>query len=102
MQTVRVAAAAQSDLIEIGTYLAQNNPEAAVKLIKEIKDKFMLLRDNPLVGREQNDLLVNLRSFTHKKYVIFYFPLNDGVEILRVLHSSRDIENIFDNYIDSI
>ena len=102
MPIVKVALAAQKDLIEIGEYLAQNNPNAAIKFIKEIKNKFILLRDNPLAGRIQSNLLVNLRSFAVKKYIIFYQPFDDGIEILRVLHSSRDIESIFDSFIDSI
>jgi toxin ParE1/3/4 len=44
---------------------------------------------------------VNLRSFPAKGYVIFYQPTDDGVEISRVLHGSRDIQSEFDNPIDS-
>ena len=47
------------------------------------------------MGREQNALLVNLRSFVVKNYIIFYQPVEGGIEILRVLHGSRDIESIF-------
>ncbi len=102
MRTIKVATAAEADLIEIAEYIAHDNAEAARKIIKEITAKFALLRDNPLIGREQNRILVNLRSFAVKKYVIFYQPFDNGVEILRVLHSSRDIENLFDEFFDSI
>ena len=102
MRTIKIAAAAQTDLVEIAEYIAQDNPEAARKIIKEITAKFALLRDNPFIGREQNRILVNLRSFAVKKYVIFYQPSDDGVEILRVLHGSRDIENLFKEFFDSI
>lgn len=102
MRTIKIAADAQTDLVEIAEYIAQDNAEAARKIIKEITAKFALLRDSPFIGREQNNLLVNLRSFAVKKYVIFYQPFDDGVEILRVLHSSRDIENLFEDFFDSI
>lgn len=102
MRTIKIAAAAQTDLVEIAEYIAQDNQEAARKIIKEITARFALLRDNPFVGREQNHLLLNLRSFVVKKYVIFYQPFDDGVEILRVLHASRDIENLFNEFFDSI
>lgn len=102
MRTIKIAAAAQTDLVEIAEYITQDNQEAARKIIKEITAKFALLRDNPFVGREQNRLLLNLRSFAVKKYVIFYQPFDDGVEILRVLHASRDIENLFNEFFDSI
>lgn len=31
-----------------------------------------------------------------ENYLIFYRPLDDGVEILRVLHGARDIQRIFE------
>ena len=102
MPTVKVAAAAEEDLRKIWAYVAERNPEAASKLIKDITGKFTLLRDHPLMGRDQSRLLVNLRSFVVRDYFIFYQPFDDGVEILRVLHGSRDIESIFDGFLDSL
>ena len=102
MRTVRVAAAAEEDLQEIWAYVAQHNLEAAIKLIKEITGKFAILRDHPHIGREQHKLLVNLRSLVVKGYFIFYQPFEDGVEILRVLHGSRDIESIFESFLESL
>jgi toxin ParE1/3/4 len=102
MSIVRVAAAAEEDLKEIWAYVAQHNPEAASKLIREITSKFAILRDYPQMGQEQQKLLINLRSFTVKGYLIFYQPFDEGVEILRVLHGSRDIESIFDSFLDSL
>ncbi|MGZ8955554.1 MAG: type II toxin-antitoxin system RelE/ParE family toxin [Methylovulum sp.] len=40
------------------------------------------------------ELKAGLRSQTVGNYLIFYFPLEDGVDIVRVLHGSRDIENL--------
>ncbi|HEX8843880.1 MAG TPA: type II toxin-antitoxin system RelE/ParE family toxin [Pyrinomonadaceae bacterium] len=102
MPIVKVAAAAEEDLIKIWEYVAEHSPEAANKLIKEITGKFATLRDYPNIGREQFRLLVNLRSFVVKNYFIFYQPFEGGVEILRVLHVSRDIENIFEGFLDSL
>ena len=30
-----------------------------------------------------------------RKYLIFYKPIEDGVDIIRVIHSSRDIAALF-------
>lgn len=30
-----------------------------------------------------------------ERYLVFYRVLDDGVEVLRVLHGSRDIERLF-------
>jgi toxin ParE1/3/4 len=102
MRTVRVTAAAEQDLRGIWAYVAEHNAEAANKLIKEITGKFALLRDYPQMGREQDRLLVDLRSFVVRDYFIFYQPFEDGVEILRVLHGSRDIADVFEGFLDSI
>ncbi len=55
---------------------------------------------NPKIGRQRNDLIVNLRQFPFKNYNIYYFQTKNGVEIYRVLHSSRDNVQVFDNVID--
>ena len=81
--------------------VARNNPEAASSLIKEITGKFALLRDHPLIGRQQSRLLANLRSFPVRNYIIFYIPFESGVEVLRVLHAAQDVERILGAFIDS-
>ena len=102
MPTVRIAAAAAEDLKGIWDYVAQHNPEAASKLIKEITSRFAMLRDYPHIGRAQHRLAKDLRSFVVKGYFIFYRPFEDGVEVLRIIHGSRDIERIFERLLDSL
>ena len=51
--------------------------------------KFNLLAENPKLGRAHDKLIINLRSFPHKKYIVFYFPATNGVEINRILHGAR-------------
>jgi toxin ParE1/3/4 len=77
-------------------------PTQRIEFVKEIIKKLSLIRDHPKIGREQDRLLVGLRSIVVRDYFIFYQPLEDSIEVLRVLHSSRDIENIFDRYLDSL
>ena len=96
---VKISASAAEDLKDVWDYVAQHNENVAGKLIKEIKNKLLLLRNNPLVGRKQNQFLVGLRSFVVKSYFIFYLPLDDGIDVLRVMHGSRDIESIFENFL---
>nr|WP_245754608.1 type II toxin-antitoxin system RelE/ParE family toxin [Candidatus Accumulibacter aalborgensis] len=37
-----------------------------------------------------------LRSFPAGRYIIFYQQISEGIEIVRVLHSARDLNAIFD------
>jgi len=102
MPRIEIAEAAQEDLKGIWEYIARYNAEAANKLIKEIGRKFVTLRDHPLIGRPRDEILINLRSFVFKDYLIFYQPIDDGIEVLHVLHSSRDIEGMFERFFDSL
>ncbi len=93
---------ALADIKQNWEYLVEQGETVAVRLIKEIISKCGLLAQNPKVGRERNDLIINLRQFPFKKYNIYYFPIENGVEIYRVLHSSRDNVQVFDDPIDEI
>ena len=49
----------------------------------------------PKVRREE--LAPGLRGFTAGSYLIFYRPLPDSIEVVRVAHGSRDLPSIFDS-----
>jgi toxin ParE1/3/4 len=51
----------------------------------------LLLSAHPLSGRARDELARGLRSVPYSRYVIFYRPIKDGVEIVRVLHGARDL-----------
>ncbi len=93
---------AEDDLREIWSYIADNNQDAADRVIGELMTKFKLLEHNPKLGRTRHELLVNLRAFAVKKYVILYMPLENGVEIFRILHGARDLDAIFDELVDHL
>ena len=47
------------------------------------------------MGRARDELAPDLRSFPFGRYVIFYEPIEDGIDVVRVLHSARDIDAVF-------
>lgn len=93
--------AGRGRLEEIWSFVAERDVEAADRLIDEIAGRFDHLLAYLEAGRARHELLVNLRSLPVKRYVIFYQPTDDGVEIFRVLHGSRDVQSEFDSLIDS-
>jgi toxin ParE1/3/4 len=101
MPTLIVSPLAEEDLEEIWSFVAGRDVEAADRLIDEITGRFDHLLAYPEAGRARHELLVNLRSLPVKRYVIFYQPTDDGVEIFRVLHGARDVQGEFDSLIDS-
>jgi toxin ParE1/3/4 len=50
-----------------------------------------LLAEFPGLGRQRDELGPAVRSFPVGNCIIFYLPLADGVEVIRVLHGARDI-----------
>ena len=49
------------------------------------------------MGRRREELAPGLRSFPVGRYLIFYVPLTNGVDIVRVLHGSRDLVALFED-----
>ena len=52
---------------------------------------FILLSNNPKLGRTRNEIRKGLRSYVLDKYVIFYGLFKTNVRIVRVIHGSRDL-----------
>jgi toxin ParE1/3/4 len=47
------------------------------------------------MGRSRDELATNVRSFPVNDYLIFYRPIEEGIEILRVVSGYRDLEGLF-------
>jgi len=92
---------ALDDINEVWFYISKDSVDAAERSMFEFQRKFDLLARNPLVGTSRDDLIVGLQQFPHKNYNIFYFHTENGVEIYRVLHGSRDTVQMFDDSIDT-
>lgn len=95
MNQYRVSDAARSDLDGIWFYIAQDDVDAADRFIRAIVSRFPKMAAMPLIGRQRGELAPRLRSFPVSRYVVFYRPLENGVEIVRVLHGARDFPPLF-------
>ena len=95
MSRYRVDRDARADLEEIYDYVADENLAAADRLMDTFQEKFGLLAVHPLMGQTRPELAPNLHSFSVGKYVVFYRPTDDGVEVARVIHSARDVDALF-------
>lgn len=95
MNRYKISQLAEQDLEDIWVYLAQNNQIVADKQIANILNRLPMLAQFPDMGQLRDDLGERLRSFPVKPYIIFYIKFDDGIEIVRILHSSRDIVRLF-------
>ena len=95
MPNVIVRLPARIDIAEIWEYIADDSETQADTFVDRMDTKFKLLADQPDLGRQREDLATRLRSFPFERYIIFYRAIKDGIEVLRVLHSARDVETLF-------
>jgi toxin ParE1/3/4 len=87
---------ARLDLKLVYGRISQNNPGAAANFVRSIDQKARLLAESPRMGRTRPELGPNLRSFPVGDYLIIYEESTaDTIEVVRVLHGSRDLETIF-------
>ena len=78
--------------MSIWLYVAEDSIKAADTLIDRIERAFDMLAEQPLAGRARSDLAPRLRSFPVGSYIVFYLPVSDGVEVVRVMSGRQDID----------
>jgi toxin ParE1/3/4 len=101
MSIVVVRPRALTDLAEIWAYIARqsadDSPDQADAFIDLIDREFRALSLRPGIGRRRPEIAPDIRSLSVGRYVVFYLQLPRGIEVIRVLHGSRDIESIFES-----
>lgn len=88
---------AQEDLIEIWEYIADDNINRADTFIDIVDGKLRMLAAQPMMGRARDELMAGLRSFPVGRYILFYELVTEGIALVRVLHSARDIPPQFES-----
>ena len=90
MSLYRISRAAQGDLDEIWCYVASFDVRAADHWLDAVERRFKILAEQPEAGQSRADLASKLRFLPVGNYLIFYRPIENGVEIARVFHGARD------------
>jgi toxin ParE1/3/4 len=86
-----VSKKAELELDEIFVYWAKRaGVEVVDKLIDSIEDRFALLGDYPLIGKECDDFAPGVRSFPVGNYLVYYRKRRGIIQILRILYGARD------------
>jgi len=99
---VDVQRLAQADLDDAAEYIALDSREAAERFLLAAHATFADLLDSPRIGRCSEfrlSRLIDLRVWPVKgfrNYLIFYREITDGIQIIRVLHGARDIQEVLD------
>lgn len=87
---------AEQDLEAIGDHIALDNPSRALSFVMALHAHCQRICINPEGYRRRPELSEDMRSCAHGNYVIFFEATGQQVNIIRVLHSARDIRQGLD------
>ncbi len=91
-------ARAEADLDEIYDFIGvqKKNPGEADAFIEKVRRACEPYSRQPLMGEPRKELGPEIRSFTHtRSYIVIYRVLDDGIDVLRVIHSARNWRRVF-------
>lgn len=82
---------AKRDLVEIWVYIAEDNMDAADATEKRIRSVCDKLDQSPSLGKLRSELGAEIRAIGTGNYMVYYRLTPNGVRILRIVHSARDV-----------
>lgn len=82
---------ATEDTRGIWLHIAAADTGRADRWLERLLDKIDLLERYPELGRTRDEVQMGLRSITLRRYILWYRPIANGVEVARVLHGARDL-----------
>ena len=103
MARVRKRESAKRDLIAQWVWFAENvDIDTADRFLEAANSTVSMLAGQPEAGYRpfvRRPELQGMRRFPvsdgYEKIFLFYFPLADGMELVRVVHGNRDLERLF-------
>jgi toxin ParE1/3/4 len=98
MRQLRFTDDAESNLLEIALYIANESGsrETALQFTDRMRTKCRHLATHPgTLGTARPDLRDDIRSTPCQSYVIFFRYFGDVLEVVNVLHGSRDVVSYF-------
>jgi toxin ParE1/3/4 len=92
----RLTKPAIQDIEAIADRIAQQSGlERSEKFLRELESKFSNIAF-PKIGRERSEILSGMRSVPIDTYIIFYIPVGQDIDILRVVSGYRDLTALFE------
>jgi toxin ParE1/3/4 len=96
-----LASGVEEELWAIWEHIADDNHDAATRVVEAAYETFKTLAATPGLGRLRkfrNPRLIGVRSWLiagFDNYLIFYRAVPEGIEVLHVYHGARDFESLF-------
>lgn len=99
MRRLQYTDAAASDLLEIALYIATESQsrELASAFVERLRAKCRQLASlSATLGTPRPELRRDIRSTPSQRYVIYFRYRDDVLEVVNVLHASRDVIRHFE------
>ncbi len=99
---IRILSQARTDIVELAVHIGQDDISVASRFLDATDETFALLARQPFIGTKyvtKTPRLEGIRVFRVKKFpnhLMFYIARENEIEIVRVLHGSRDLDAAFD------
>jgi plasmid stabilization system protein ParE len=93
MSRFRISPSAARDIREITRYIARDNPARALTFAQELRATIAVVGERPMSFPERINRQ-RVRAALHHPYLILFRVSDDLVEVLRVVHGARDIDNL--------
>jgi toxin ParE1/3/4 len=95
--------AAKGDLVDHFDYLEEHGSiRIANRFLFAAGQTMEILAQFPFSGTPQETKRTELAGMRKKRikgflnHLIFYFPLSDGIDVVRIIHAARDLERLFE------
>ena len=98
MPAIKYTPDSRFDLSQILLYIRRSNPRAARRVHRAVMDTLQMLLVFPMSGQERPEFGARLRSIPVKKYsnyLVFYQPITEGIEVIRIIHGARNLQQLF-------
>lgn len=95
MSKVHFLRKAEDDLLGIWAYIAEDDQQAATRVLRAINEKCLMLAENSKLGPARPDIAPDVRYFIAGRHLILYREIQAGIEVVRVLHAARNIHGVF-------
>ena len=95
--TLRYLPIAVDDLVSIFDWIANDSPANAVAFLERLDRRIGNLKTHPFLGympRDEKLKNSGYRILVINSYLVFYMIRGKTVEIHRVVHGSRDLDDI--------
>lgn len=98
MYQLRYLEQAKTDLIQIKRYISRESKDStiATQYVEKLRQQCQKLAGLPVtMGGARPELMEGIRSFPYGNYVILFRYNGSLMEIVSIVESHRDIENVF-------